>query len=169
MARDGDDYYDTLGVQKDASPDEIKRSFKSKAKHCHPDLHPGDEAAQEKFVRLNEAFDVLGDATHRQAYDACCAEKHDAPRRDAPRGTAVPCRPPAARVESPGRVVHAVPPWDHPRACTIARGGPVPGFGTVLEAACPSCRGRGCLDGRPCVACGGRGWLRVAGRGARSW
>lgn len=62
-------YYDVLGVSKDASDDEIKSAYRKLAKKYHPDLNPGDKTAEAKFKEASEAFEVLGDATKRKNYD----------------------------------------------------------------------------------------------------
>jgi len=63
------DYYKTLGVSKDASPDEIKKAYRTLVKKYHPDLHPNDAAAAEKFKEINEAHEVLSDEKKRKNYD----------------------------------------------------------------------------------------------------
>jgi len=63
------DYYEVLGVKPDASQEEIVRAFRRLARKHHPDLNPGDQAAEERFKEVNEAFQVLNDADRRAKYD----------------------------------------------------------------------------------------------------
>ena len=63
------DYYEVLGVSKDASQDDIKKAFRKLTKENHPDLHPGDKACEERFKEGNEAYEVLSDPDKRKKYD----------------------------------------------------------------------------------------------------
>jgi molecular chaperone DnaJ len=63
------DYYETLGVDRSASAEEIRKAFKRLARKHHPDLNPGDKAAEERFKQLQEAYDVLSDEKKRKVYD----------------------------------------------------------------------------------------------------
>ena len=63
------DYYEVLGIAKGASEDEIKKAYRKQAKKYHPDLHPGDKEAEEKFKEVNEAYEILSDANKRARYD----------------------------------------------------------------------------------------------------
>lgn len=71
------DYYRMLGIPEDAAEEEIKAAYRRLAKKYHPDAHPGDEKCEAMFREVNEAYDVLGDARKRKAYDG---ERHRAER-----------------------------------------------------------------------------------------
>ena len=62
------DYYQDLGVSRDASPEDIKRAYRKKARTLHPDVNPSPEA-EEQFKKVSQAYDVLSDAEKRRSYD----------------------------------------------------------------------------------------------------
>ena len=64
-----DDYYQTLGVPRTASAEDIRKAYRELARKYHPDLHPDDDSAKEKFKQLQAAFDVLNDPSKREMYD----------------------------------------------------------------------------------------------------
>ncbi len=63
------DYYEVLGVSKEASESDIKKAYRRLARKLHPDVNPGDKTAQKRFQEVQEAYDVLRDAEKRRAYD----------------------------------------------------------------------------------------------------
>ncbi len=69
MAENKRDYYEVLGVQKDASAEDIKKAYRKSAMKYHPDRNPGDKEAEEKFKELGEAYEVLSDEGKRARYD----------------------------------------------------------------------------------------------------
>jgi len=68
------DYYQTLGVSRDADAKEIKRAFRKLARQHHPDVNPGDKKAEERFKEINEAYEVLSDPEKRSKYDQLGSE-----------------------------------------------------------------------------------------------
>jgi len=84
-----DDYYSVLGVERDASADALKKSFRKLAMKYHPDRNPDDQKAEKKFKDLNEAYEVLKDEQKRAAYDRFGHEAFEqAGARDGPGGGA---------------------------------------------------------------------------------
>ena len=65
MAEQKRDYYEVLGVAKDASDEDIKKAYRKLAKKYHPDMNPGDKNAEAKFKEASEAYAVLSDADKR--------------------------------------------------------------------------------------------------------
>src|SRR6516162_11009321 len=65
----GPDYYAILGVSRDASDGDLKKAFRQLALKHHPDRNPGDQAAEDRFKRINEAYAVLSDPDKRSQYD----------------------------------------------------------------------------------------------------
>ena len=68
-------YYEILGVSRNASADEIKRAYRTLARQYHPDRNPGNKAAEEKFKDINEAYEILSDQTRRLQYDRSQTKK----------------------------------------------------------------------------------------------
>jgi molecular chaperone DnaJ len=65
----GPDYYATLGVRRDAKPEDIRKAYRRLARKHHPDLNPGDKASEERFKSIQEAYDVLSDPKKKQMFD----------------------------------------------------------------------------------------------------
>ncbi len=63
------DYYQSLGVERGASEDDIRKAYRKLARKHHPDLNPGDKAAEDRFKKVQEAYDVLSDSKKKQMYD----------------------------------------------------------------------------------------------------
>src|SRR5579863_9673592 len=63
------DFYETLGVAREAGADDIRKAYRKLARKHHPDLNPGDKAAEDRFKKVQEAYDVLSDPKKKQMYD----------------------------------------------------------------------------------------------------
>src|SRR5829696_10535452 len=63
------DYYEVLGVARDATEDQVKKAYRKLARQYHPDRNPGDKSAEAKFKEVQEAYDVLSDKNKRAQYD----------------------------------------------------------------------------------------------------
>src|SRR5438270_4930898 len=63
------DYYKTLGIDRDADAEEIRKAYRKLARKHHPDLNPGDKSAEDRFKRVQEAYDVLSEPKKKQMYD----------------------------------------------------------------------------------------------------
>src|SRR5579864_8713343 len=63
------DYYQTLGVGREAAEDEIRKAYRKLARKHHPDLNPGDKASEDRFKKVQEAYDILSDPKKKQMYD----------------------------------------------------------------------------------------------------
>ena len=163
------DYYEVLGVERDASPEEIKRAFRRLARETHPDANNGDRDREERFRLIAEAYEVLSDPHRRAAYDrgdridlndlfSSFAGVDDLLSRFfgggfGPFGT-------APRGPAPGRDV----------AVSVSVSLAEAAEGTTrtvtyrVPAACPTCGGSGSAPGADlpvCDRCGGQGSVRV--------
>ncbi len=106
------DYYNVLGVASDADEAAIKQAYRALARRHHPDVNPGDQAAEDRFKAINEAYQALGDAERRRTYDQLRQEHQQAQRRGGTgrpsggftRGQAAPSQRTASRSMSPDDV-----------------------------------------------------------------
>lgn len=69
--------YQVLGVSPGDSEETIKKAYRKAAKECHPDTHPGDKKAEERFKQVGDAYRILSDAKKREAYDRQAAQKNE--------------------------------------------------------------------------------------------
>ncbi|MBL6752438.1 MAG: molecular chaperone DnaJ [Nevskia sp.] len=163
------DYYEVLGVAKDAGDDDLKKAYRKLAMKNHPDRNPGDAAAEERFKEINEAYEVLADQQKREVYDRFGHEGLQRGAGGAGFG--------AGFADIFGDVFSDI--------FGGGRGGPRRGadlrytmelsleqavFGTTemiripTVQACEPCKGNGSADGKPpreCAACHGSGQVRV--------
>src|SRR4026207_1460179 len=71
------DYYEVLGIKRNAKPEEIKKAYRRLARKYHPDVNPGDKASEERFKLTTEAHDVRSDPKKRKVYDRLGEHSHN--------------------------------------------------------------------------------------------
>jgi molecular chaperone DnaJ len=169
------DYYEVLGVSRDASEGEIKKAFRGLARELHPDVNSHDPDAEEKFKAAAEAYEVLSDAERRRTYDAYGHEGLRSGGFD-------------PRSASFGSIDDLFQSIFGGETFGFGGGGPSPGGDILVETeielvdvlegvrreisyeavgACEHCRGNGAEPGTPistCKSCGGAGQLRQVSR-----
>ncbi len=180
----GKDYYNILGIKRDASEADIKRAYRRLARQLHPDVNPGDKSAEAKFKEINEANEVLSDKEKRKKYDQfgdqwqhadqmSQAGARQSPFRDARQGA-------SQRVQFEGEDVDSMfdvlfPGFttrgssrrrprrgqniDHPLEITLEEAYHGANRALTLESAqpCPACGGTGRIQSVPCSQCRGSG------------
>ncbi len=184
------DYYQVLGVGRKARPAEIKKAYKRLARKCHPDLNPGNRAAEEQFKRITEAYAVLSDSEKRRRYDQAGAPGGGSPFEGGFAGSGGGA-PPGAGFASAGfgagfsdifaeifgegpapRVREPLPGEDRVHLMRVGFFDALRGLTTTLqvegEEACAGCAGAGTVPssrGRICPDCQGTGRVeRLGGR-----
>ena len=180
----GKDYYNILGIKRDASEADIKRAYRRLARQLHPDVNPGDKSAEAKFKEINEANEVLSDKEKRKKYDQfgdqwqhadqmSQAGARQSPFRDARQGA-------SQRVQFEGEDVDSMfdvlfPGFttrgssrrrprrgqniDYPLEITLEEAYHGANRALTLESAqpCPACGGTGRIQSVPCSQCRGSG------------
>lgn len=147
------DYYNTLGVNRDASDEEIKRAYRSLAKKYHPDKNPGNKEAEDKFKDVNEAYEVLSDKKKRSEFD----NPSDPFRGFADifsRGFGTRRRPDP---NAPRRGIDLKFVVDVPLSYFILGGKKI--FTVNYKDVCVDCKGKGASETEQCTECGGQGTI----------
>jgi curved DNA-binding protein len=183
MAATYQDYYASLGVPRTATADEIKKAYRKLARKHHPDLNPGDKAAEGQFKQVQEAYDVLSDPEKRKRYDRLGADWKTGETFRPSAGSGgdgenfqeteffgtgdrggfsdffesvfAGRRGPRARsgIRRPGRDVEA----EVPVTLEEAHQGTKRSLSLEVEEPCPECGGTGTKDKKPCPVCQGSG------------
>jgi DnaJ-class molecular chaperone len=145
-------HYETLGVEPTASHEEIRSAYRRLALRHHPDVNGGSAAAANRFREIAAAWEILGDASARAAYDERLNRGTARPRSR----TASPPDPPPERPPPRGP--------DITRRIRVTMASIYAGFPVTVRQAhvrdCPRCAGRGLIRGVPCPRCEGRGLAR---------
>jgi DnaJ-class molecular chaperone len=157
-----EDYYEILGVARDASPEQIKKAYRKLALQWHPDRHREEKAAAEaQFKRVSEAYEVLSDPDKRKKYDRFGRDYKQGQEFEPPAGGD------ELRREARGRSRHrrfrqrgADVPAEFALAIGDAIRGGTRGFTLSGSATCVDCGGVGRVDGHVCPRCGGIGSVR---------
>src|SRR5438874_5907116 len=135
------DYYEVLGVNRDADEEAIKKAYRRLAMKHHPDRNPDNPKAEELFKEAKEAYEILADVNKRAAYDRYSRSGVD-----------------RARAARGGRSGSVAEPGTKPRACPTCEGrGQVrmqQGFFSIQQT-CPKCQGTGKVITEPCPTCHG--------------
>ena len=177
----GKDYYSTLGVNRNASKQQIKQAYRRLARKHHPDVNPSDKSAEEKFKQINEAYEVLSDDDKRQKYDQfgdqwqyadqfAQADWRQTPRRDFDRGGAsfqfneFDLNSLFGDLFGSGTASRRVRPRqgqnvEHPIEVTLEEAYRGASRIISLEATepCSDCQGTGRIQNMPCSVCRGSG------------
>lgn len=155
------DYYETLGVKRDASPEELKKAFRELSKKYHPDRNPGDKEAEDKFKEINEAYSVLSNPEKRRQYDnpnpfrfgnfdpfdmfsgggfGFSNRRPNQPRRDMPR------KGKDIKIALEAAITDFIFGGEHT-------------LNVKYRDSCPTCNGKGFSNSKPCEKCGGSGFI----------
>lgn len=180
----GKDYYDILGVKRDASDKEIKQAYRKLARKHHPDVNPGDKSAEEKFKEINAAYEVLSDPEKRAKYDrygdnwqyADQFSEWQQPYGDSAGASGATFdfgdifggggrgsmfedlfRGFGGRTASPRP--RRGRDYEHPIEVTLeeAYHGTTRLLDMQMEKVCDICKGKGAIENAPCYTCGGTG------------